>query len=58
MIPVDVSNWMRKSPRGLNPTQRIIGNRVKLGAGDLALSRKELTNYLFSAKQSAMKTYI
>lgn len=32
---MDMPEWMEKSPHGLNPTQRTIGNNDKLGAEEM-----------------------
>lgn len=55
---MDMVMWTRKLPQRHNPTQRTISNCGKLGVGEMVLSREEHTNWLSSAKWSALKTYI
>ena len=57
MTSMDVPNWMRRNPKGINPTQRGIDNWGRLGAGEAAFPRKEPNSWLSGAKWSALKTY-
>jgi hypothetical protein len=46
-----------QSSQGLNLTQRTAGNGEKLGAGEIAFTREELTSWPSNTKQSSIKTY-
>lgn len=56
--PMDMSNWMGKSPWDLNPTQTTMSNWGKLWVEEEVFLREEQTNLLSSVKQLALKTYI
>ena len=57
-IQMDLPNWMGKSPQGLNPMERTVGNRGKVGVGEVVLPSKGHTNWLSSVKWSALKPNI
>lgn len=49
---------MGKSPRYMNSTQRSTSNGIKQKSEEIVLPKEQYTYLLFSAKQSALKTYI
>lgn len=49
---------MEKNQWALNSIQRTVDNWKKLGKEEVLFPRKENTNFLSSAKQSALKIYI
>lgn len=55
MTPTNLPDSIGKRPQGLNPTQ---GTTGKAGSGKVVPPRDEHTNWLFSVKRSALKTYI
>jgi hypothetical protein len=57
MTPTDRSNWTRKSPRGLNPTQRTTGNQGILRAEEIVFPRGEHTKNLSNSKCSTLNIY-
>lgn len=58
VAPISMLNWTEQSPRVLNTTQGILGNRVKLGLGKGHTTREVYTNWLFGAKWLVLKTSI
>lgn len=55
-MPVNISNWIGKIPRGLNCIQRPMDNREKLGAGDVVFTGEENNDWLSSSKLSYIET--
>lgn len=48
---MNMPTCMGKNPQGLSLTQRTTANWVKLGTGEVALPKKDHTNWLSSAKE-------
>lgn len=58
MTLLNMTNSTGKSPQGLTPTQRTIGNSAKLGVGEVALTREKHTNWLPNASWAALKIHM
>ena len=55
-IQMDLPNWMGKSPQGLNPMERTVGNRGKVGVVEVVLPSKGISQLVVQCQMVSLET--